>query len=336
MRAQLAVIDYSAKGGGHAPGQAVPEGNLTFTSTNALQTSPTKETQTTVPRTLLMTGATGSVSSALRDVLDDANVNLRALTRDRAAADVLQNQGMDVAVGDLGDPRSLPPAFEGVDDLWLLVANEPRAPEHSMNAVWAARQAGVERVVRLSAIGAAHDAPTRGGRLHALSDRELQESAMRWTILRPHWFMQNLLNEAPDVAATGALSLNGGDGRLGMIDVRDVADFAARILLEDPDRHHGRIYNPTGPRVVSFDDVARGLTETLGKPVEYVPVPDETKRKTLLAYGVPAWNVDMIIEYLRAYSSGWGDFTSDDFEQVVGRPPRDVSDFLRDHANAFS
>jgi uncharacterized protein YbjT (DUF2867 family) len=59
-------------------------------------------------------------------------------------------------------------------------------------------------VVRLSAIGAAHDAPDRSGRLHALSDRETEQCGSRWTILRPYWFMQNLLNEAGDIAVTGA------------------------------------------------------------------------------------------------------------------------------------
>ena len=85
-----------------------------------------------------------------------------------------------------------------------------------MNAVWAARQAGAERIVRLSVVGAAHDAPNRSGRLHALSDRETERCGMRWTILRPLWFMQNLLNEAGDVSATGAFSLNMGSARIGM------------------------------------------------------------------------------------------------------------------------
>ena len=71
---------------------------------------------------------------------------------------------IQVVVGDLDDPRSLPPAFEGVQALWLLVPNGPRASENSINAVWAARQIGVERVVRLSVAGAAYDAPTRSQR----------------------------------------------------------------------------------------------------------------------------------------------------------------------------
>lgn len=287
-------------------------------------------------RTLLITGANGSVSSALQATLEGSGFDIRGLIRDDAKAASLQAQGVQVVVGDLDDPRSLPPAFEGVQDLWLLVPNGPRASENSMNAVWAARHAGVERVVRLSAIGAAHDAPTRSGRLHALSDHELQVSGMSWTILRPHWFMQNLLNEAGDVSAQGTFSLNASDGRLGMIDVRDIAKFAARVLNDGLQHHDGKIYTPTGPQSVSFADVAERLTRILGKPVGYVPVSDETQRKTLLGHGIPAWIVDMLIEYSQAYASGWGDYTTTDFIDVVGHAPRDVDDFIRDHVAAFS
>ncbi|MFC5819396.1 SDR family oxidoreductase [Nonomuraea harbinensis] len=286
-------------------------------------------------RTVLITGATGTVSTALIDALEGADVRLRALVRDASRADGLRDRA-EVVVGDLGDPRSLAPAFEGVQDLWLLTPNSPRAPENSMNAVWAARQAGVERVVRLSVIGAAHDAPNRSGRLHALSDQELERSGLRWTILRPHWFMQNLLNETGDIAATGTFSLNVASSRVGMIDVRDIAECAARVLLDAPDRHHGRTYTLTGPRSLTFDEVAAELGRVLGRPVAYLPVSDEAKHKTLLGHGVPEWIADMLEEYARAYVSGWGDFTTDAVAGLLGRPPRDVADFARDHAARFA
>lgn len=285
-------------------------------------------------RTLLITGANGSVSSALLDTLQDSRFELRALIRDKSKAESVQAHGAQVFVGDLDDARSLPPAFHGVHDLWLLTPNGPRASENSMNAVWAARQAGVERVVRLSAVGAAHDAPTRSGRLHALSDREVEESGMRWTILRPHWFMQNLLNEAGSIAAQGSFSLNMGEGRLGMIDVRDIAEFAARVLTEGMD-HDGKIYTPTGPQSISFAQVAEQFGQSLGRTIRYVPVSDETEREILRGFGVPEWIVDMLIEYGQAYASGWGNFTTSDFQDVVGRQPRSVGNFARDYAAAF-
>lgn len=287
-------------------------------------------------RTILVTGATGTVSTALISELAESDVNLRALVQRESSADGLRERGVEVVVGDLDDPETLPPAFAGVRDLWLLNPNGPRAPENNMNAVWAARQSGVERVVRLSAIGAAFDAPNRSGRLHALSDREAEASGMRWTILRPFWFMQNLLNEAADVAATGTFSLNMASARLGMIDARDIAACAARILLDTPDRHHGKAYTLSGPRSLSFDEVAEELSAVVDGPVKYSPVSDATKRETLLGYGVPKWIVDMLEEYARAYVSGWGDYTTDTVAELLGRSPRDIADFARDHATAFT
>lgn len=283
-------------------------------------------------RTVLITGATGTVSTALMNALAGTGVALRALVRDESRAP----QGAEIRVGDLDDPKTLPPAFEGVQDLWLLTPNSPRAPENSMNALWAARRAGVERVVRLSVIGAAPDAPNRSGRLHALSDQELEHSGLRWTILRPHWFMQNLLNEADDIAATGTFSLNMDTARVGMIDVHDIAACAARVLLDGPDRHHGRTYTLTGPRSLTFDEVAAELSRALGRPITYLPVSDEAKRKALLGHGMPAWVADMLEEYAQAYATGWGDLTTDTVAALLGRPPRDVADFARDHAGAFS
>ncbi|MGP3931958.1 SDR family oxidoreductase [Nonomuraea sp. KM88] len=287
-------------------------------------------------RTVLITGTTGTVSTALMNALEGADAGLRTLVRDESRAHGLRERGAEVFVGDLDDARSLPPAFEGVHDLWLLTPNGPRAPENSMNAVWAARQAGVERIVRLSVVGAAHDAPNRSGRLHALSDREIERCGMRWTILRPHWFMQNLLNEAGSISSTGTFSLNMAAARLGMIDVRDIAECAARVLLDGPDRHHGQTYTLTGPRSLTFDEVADALSRALGRPIAYLPVSDDARRKTLLGYGVPRWIVDMLEEYAQAYASGWQDGATDAVATVLGHPPRDIADFVRDHAAAFT
>jgi uncharacterized protein YbjT (DUF2867 family) len=159
---------------------------------------------------------------------------------------------------------------------------------------------------------------------------------MRWTILRPHWFMQNLLTEAGDISATGTFSLNMASARIGMIDARDIAECAARVLLDAPDRHHGQTYTLTGPRSLTFDEVADQLRLALGRSLSYLPVSDDAKRRTLLGYGVPAWIVDMLEEYARAYASGWGDFTTGTAAELLGRPPRDIADFIRDHLAAFT
>lgn len=287
-------------------------------------------------RNLLITGATGTVSGALIDALEQSDFRLRALVLDDSKGEGLRRRGIETFVGDLGDPRSLPPAFEGVDDLWLLTPNGPRACEHSMNAVWAARRAGVEHVVRLSAVRAADDAPTRSERLHALADHQLRHSGLAWTILRPLWFMQNLFNEASDITAEGVLRLNLGQSRVGMVDARDIADLATSVLTEGPDRHGGRVYTVTGPQPISFDEVAKQFEEVLHRTVRYVPTTDAAVEQRLLGFGVPSWIVGMLTEYAQAYVSGWGDFTTTDFHDVTGRQPRSITDFIRDHVDVFT
>lgn len=284
------------------------------------------------PITILITGATGTVSTSLIAILAQwPGIRLRALVRDRAKAAALQARGIETVYGDLDHAGTLSGAFDGVDAFWLLTAPGPRASENSMNALWAARQAGVRRVVRLSAVGAASDAPTRNGRLHAQSDHEVMTSGLQWTILKPHFYMQNLLALAPVIASQGALPYALGDGKLGLVDTRDVADVAAQIFAA-PDAHVGRTYTLTGPAALSGDGIAHSIGDQVGRAIRYVPLSLNATREAVLDAGASPWIADMVLEYCQAYASGWGDFVTRDFPQLMQRPARSVADFAHDHA----
>ncbi|WP_203911682.1 SDR family oxidoreductase [Rhizocola hellebori] len=277
--------------------------------------------------TILITGANGTVSSDLLKALHaKTEVKLRALVRDAAKAPRLP--GVEIAIGDLEEPGSLTEAFAGVDTLWLLNAMGPLAPHASSNALWAAKQAGVKHIVRLSAIGAGHDAPTRNGRLHALSDVELLASAIPATIVRPAFFMQNLLGAVAGDVLYHAL----GDGRISPIDTRDIADFAAVVLLA-PEKHAGRTYPITGPESVSMAQVAATLSAQLGRPFAVQQMGFEDSVNAMVQAGFPRWVAEVSgNEYGRAYAGGWGDYTTADFAAVTGGQPRSIADFARDHA----
>ncbi|NJP91533.1 SDR family oxidoreductase [Nonomuraea sp. FMUSA5-5] len=271
--------------------------------------------------TILITGAGGTVSRAVLRSLE-GTADVRVLVRDPAKAP----SGVEVAVGDLDEPATLGEAFRGVKTLWVLTPMGPHAPHRSMNALWAAKQAGVSHVVRMSAIGAAHDAPTRNGRLHALSDVELAASGLDWTILRPAFFMQNLFGSVNGDTLYGAL----GEGRIGMIDVRDIGAAAAEILRA-PERHKGATYTLTGPASISLASVAEDLSRVHGRPIGYERVPVEAAVRSMREAGLPAWDAQVTGEYLVAYAKGWGDYTTPDFETVTGRPATPFIDFARDH-----
>ena len=285
--------------------------------------------------TVLVTGATGSVSSALRAELKDRpGIRIRALVRDPVKAHALKSDGHDVVVADLEEPDTLAEAFDGVDVVFLLTPASALEPSMGSNAVAAARRAGVRHVIRNSAIKAGHDAPNRNGRLHAQVEDALKTSGIPWTILRPHYYMQNLLSSAQSVASDGTLYMNMGPGRVGMIDARDVGVFAAKVI-EDLDRHAGKTYTPTGPEAVTMADAAATLTKVLGKPVNYVGLPQDAARQAMLGFGLPRWFVGNVVDYGTIYSDGWGDFVTSDFKDVTGHAARSFEKFARDFAPAF-
>jgi uncharacterized protein YbjT (DUF2867 family) len=141
----------------------------------------------------------------------------------------------------------------------------PRAPAQSSNALWAAQQAGAKRIVRLSAIGAGYEAPTINGRLHGLSDAEVVASGLAWTIVKPHFFFQNTMMAAATVANDGAIYLPLADGKLPMIDVRDIGEFFARVITGSG--HDRKTYSITGPTAITLHDLATSLGRALGKAV---------------------------------------------------------------------
>lgn len=277
---------------------------------------------------ILVTGATSSISSAIINKLVSNGHSVQALVRDPQRGENIKALGAELRVGDLEKPLTLNQAFLGVDTAFILTAPTPRAPEQFSNALWAARQSGVRRIVRLSAFGAAHDAPTINGRLHALSDSELMASGLPYTILKPHFFMQNLAMAIKDSIESGVLRFALGAGKLGLIDTNDIAEFAAQILISEG--HENNTYTLTGPESISLYEVAAAIGETIGKPIQYEPVPVENALEIMANMGVDEFTLNVLRDYLNAYINNWGDIVSDDFPRIMGKNARNITHFLSD------
>jgi len=286
-----------------------------------------------MPKTILITGATGNISSGIIAGLKSSSHRIRALVRNPEKAAALKERGIEVHGGDLEKPWTLGPAFAGADTVWILTPPGPRAPEQSSNALWAARQGDAKHVVRMSAIGAAHTAPTINSRLHALSDAELAASGIPFTILKPHFFAQNLLMMSKSVAEQGVIYFALADGKMGIIDSRDISDFAAHVLTTPG--HEGKTYTLTGPASLSMHDIARTIGTVVGKDVKYIAVPVDAAKQSMSQMGMDDWTVNFMGDYLAAYSANWGDLVTDDFKRVTGKEPRSFNQFATDFAGAF-
>ena len=284
---------------------------------------------------ILVTGATGNVASLLIPALTSLGADVRALVRDESKAQGLEDAGIEVVVGDLEKPHTLDAAFRRVNKVFLITPPNPNQIIQAGNGIRAAKRAGSPLIVRLSASGV-REMPgvlPRVTAQHAEIDEMLEASGVPYTILKPHFFMQNTMMAAQTVASDGVVYMAMKDSRIGMIDVRDIADVGVKVLTEAG--HEGRTYTLTGPASISFHDVAAALSKNLGKQVNYVDVPVEVAREAMIGMGLPEWMVDALGEYTTAFSEGYGDFSTSDVEKVTGHPARSYETFARDFAQVF-
>lgn len=279
-------------------------------------------------KTVLVTGATGKIGSLLVPKLKAAGADVRALVRSTDKGQKAKQEGADIVLGDFDQPETLKGAMQGVDTLVLITPPGPEADRQSQACIEAAKEAGVKNVVRISAIIPDERRPTDNTRQHAETDEILKASGLSFTILRPHAFMQNIFASAGTIAQDGKMYWGMGDGKMGMIDVRDIADVAAKVVMEEG--HDGIIYDLTGPESISFHDVARELSEALDREISYLPVPPEAVESSMKQLGAGDWMSKLMRDYSEAYASGWGDFVTEDVEKVLGRKPRSIREFIRE------
>ena len=226
---------------------------------------------------ILVLGPSGNVGSALMPRLTAMGADVRALVRDESLespkVQALKDAGVEIVYGDLNNLDSLHEAFKGVAKVFLLTTPGPNGGAMASNAIAAAKQSGNPHVVNLSVPKAMPNQPSRIGRQHGETDIELIESGLPYTFVRAIYFMQNTLPAAQTVSSQGAIYMPMKDGKVGMIDVRDVAEATAMVLTSDG--HEGKDYLLTGPDSISISDVAETLSKVLGKEVKYVNVPPE-------------------------------------------------------------
>ena len=236
-----------------------------------------------------------------------------------------------MVVADMERPETLAKAVAGVDQIYLITPNGPTGARQARNVIAAAKAAGTPKIVRQSGFGTSK---SRIIQHHEEIERELERSGLPYTVVKPTFFMQNVMMAAQTVASgTVAVYVPMKDGRLGMIDARDVADVALQVLKSEG--HHGKTYVLTGPASISFHDVASALSKALGKEVSYVDAPPEAAREAMVGMGMPEWITDGFVELFEGFSQGFADSTTSTVEELTGHPARSFETFARDYAAVF-
>lgn len=279
---------------------------------------------------VLITGAAGTVGSSLARELRAAGVPFAALSsRPGAAIDCAETR-----IGDFRDADSLRRAFAGVGTLFLLLPVVPDKRALAQNAIAAARAAGVRHIVRSSGVGADPASPYALMKLQGEIDALVEASGIAFTVLRPTGFMQNFLTYQAAQVKSGTLYLPYGDTRQPLIDARDIAAVAARVL-RSPAEHAGKVYDLTGGEALSSHDVAAHLSLALGREIRYEPVPPEAAAEATRDMGMPPPLVELLDSLNRYILAGEGAEVSPDVPALLGRAPITFARFARDHAAAW-
>src|SRR5829696_2007629 len=283
---------------------------------------------------ILITGATGNNGTEILKRLLTADVQVRAMARNRERASAIASPHVEVVEADFDRPETLLAALDGVERAFLLTHSSERAQAQQIAFVDAARQSGVAHIVKLSQFAADSHAPDRFRRYHAVVEAALKASGLAYTILRPNLYMQGLLNFRSTIATQNTFYAAAGDAKVSMVDVRDNADVAVAALTESG--HEGKVYDLTGPQALTHAEMAEGLSEALGRQVAFIDIPPEAMREALLGIGFPVWQAEGLVEDYAHYRRGEAAAVTSGVEDATGKAPRSFEEFARDYAATFS
>ena len=277
---------------------------------------------------ILVTGAAGNIGAPLVQALRSQGADFEVM-RSRPQA------GEDARVASFADQAGLRTAFAGIDTLFVLLPLVPGKVELATNVAQAAKAAGVKHIVRSSGAGADPQAGFALPRLQGTIDAVFQDTGIATTFLRPAGFMQNYSGFMAGMVKSGTIYGATADQAQSLIDVRDIAAVAAKIL-QDPQPHAGRAYTLTGAEPLTDSDRARILGEVLGREIRFVPVSIEAASAGMAQMGLPAAVVQWLESLNQLVSLGYAGATSPDVNQLLGRAPITFDHYARDHAAAWT
>jgi uncharacterized protein YbjT (DUF2867 family) len=283
---------------------------------------------------ILVIGGTGTIGRHVLEGIAAADMKVRALVRDLDKARALDLPLVEFITGDLAEPAGLDRALVAVDRVVLISSFSLDMARLQGNLVdAAARSPQRPRIVKLSGMGADPEGPILMNRLHGETERQVMDSGLPWTFIRPTLFMQNFLRMAESIRHRHSFSLPAGEAAIAQVDVRDIAAVILRVLIE-PD-HEGKIYELTGPEPFTFGEAAETLSAVAGGPITYRPVSPEEYKAQLSRFGVPEWMCDALNELYAQYRAGAGLRTTEVIRRLTRQAPHSLSSFARDYAEAF-
>jgi uncharacterized protein YbjT (DUF2867 family) len=280
--------------------------------------------------TYLITGATGDVGSKVVEQLLRLGERPRVFVRDFAKTHLRFGNRIDIFSGDLGDASSLAATLNGIE-AFFLVNSGPRIPVLDELAAKAAKAANVKYLVKLSSLDVEQSLAI--GAWHEKGEAAVRASGVPFTFVRPTGFMSNLLAWAHSIKTEGVVRASTGDGKRPFIHSEDIAAVAVRALTTR--EYIGKSLPITGPEALSFPEVTAKIGTLIEKKIRFQPISDDEAGRRFSATGAAPEETAAHIELWRAIREGRLATVTDGVQQVLGRKPIGVDQWLVENAAAF-
>ncbi|MEL7461865.1 MAG: NmrA family NAD(P)-binding protein [Pseudomonadota bacterium] len=258
---------------------------------------------------ILVIGATGKTGSRVASKLEAKGVAVRRGAR------------RSETPFDWEDPTTWAPVLNGVSKAYVTYFPDlafPGAVEKLEAFTKVATDTGLEHIVLLSG---------RGEHFASMGEEIVRNSGLPFTIVRAAWFAQNFSEGyLRDPILGGVLPMPGGDIAEPIIDIDDIADVVVAALTEDG--HVGERYEVTGPRLMTFAEMAEVLSTTLGRHIQHIPITYEDFHANVAASG-DDFVADVFTQIARETLDGRNAHTADGVERALGRKPRDFAEFAK-------
>ncbi len=260
---------------------------------------------------IVVTTPTGRIGGRVVANLLDSGEPVRVVVRDPARLPARVRENAEVVPGSHGDADVIAKAFAGADAVFWVTPPDPRAAgvmdtylDFTRPACEAFADQGVGRVVGVSALG--RGVPGHAGHVTAslAMDDMIAATGVRYRALANPSFMDNLLRQVASIRDQGVFFYPvDGDLAAPVCATRDIADVAPRLLLDTSWTGAGEVA-VLGPEDLSQHDMARIMSEVLGKPVRYQRVPYEVFKETLLGGGLSEAMAQAMVDMVRAKDNG--------------------------------
>jgi uncharacterized protein YbjT (DUF2867 family) len=204
--------------------------------------------------------------------------------------------------------------------------------EEEIRLFEAAKCAGIQHIIKLSTVKANLESKCHFFKQHAISDRYLKQSSLRFTLLQSNSFMQNFLWFTPEMQRRGTLSLPMQDAKTAPVDIRDLVRVAGVVLTKPDD--WGKIYNITGLEMLALTDIAERLSNVANQQITYINVSPGDFKQTLLQSGLHEWYAEAIAASWQLASEEQPTVT-DVVAEITGKQPITFKQFVRDYERAF-